>query len=228
MRRIVVGISGATGAVYGIRLLQVLHELPDVETHLIITPAGRATLQLETDWSSAQVEALATATHRYGDIAAAPSSGSFKTDAMVVLPCSMRTLTGIAYSISDNLLTRAADVTLKEHRPLILAPRETPLHLGHLRALLQVAEMGAIIVPPMPAFYHRPKTVRDIIDQTVQRVCDQLNLELPADLFKRWEGGQASLAEKAMELEPPVLPPPAIGEPGFGAAEGIADQAPED
>ncbi len=199
MRRIVVGISGATGAIYGIRLLQVLHDLPEVETHLVITPAGRATIQLETDWTSAQVEALATETHRYGDIAAKPSSGSFKVDAMVVLPCSMRTLTGIAYSISDNLLTRAADVTLKEHRTLILAPRETPLHIGHLRAMLQVAEMGAIIVPPMPAFYHRPKSVEDIIDQTVQRICDQLRLELPADLFKRWQGGAASLADKVLE-----------------------------
>jgi 4-hydroxy-3-polyprenylbenzoate decarboxylase len=201
MRRIVVGISGATGAIYGIRLLQVLHDLPDVESHLIITPAGRATIQLETDWTTAAVEALATQVHRYGDIAAAPSSGSFRVDAMVVLPCSMRTLTGIAYSISDNLLARAADVTLKEGRPLILAPRETPLHLGHLRALLQVAEMGAKVVPPMPAFYHRPRTLDEIIDQTVQRICDQLNLQLPKDLFKRWEGAAAVLADKAMDRD---------------------------
>jgi 4-hydroxy-3-polyprenylbenzoate decarboxylase len=199
MRRIVVGISGATGAIYGIRLLQVMHDLPDVETHLIITPAGRATIQLETDWTLPQVEALASQVHRYGDIAAAPSSGSFRVDSMVVLPCSMRTLTGIAYSISDNLLARAADVTLKEGRPLILAPRETPLHLGHLRALLQVAEMGARVVPPMPAFYHRPKTLDEIIDQTVQRVCDQLGLSLPKDLFRRWEGAAAVLAEKALD-----------------------------
>jgi 4-hydroxy-3-polyprenylbenzoate decarboxylase len=201
MRRIVVGISGATGAIYGIRLLQVLHELPDVETHLIITPAGRATILLETDWTARDVEALASQVHRYGDIAAAPSSGSFRVDAMVVLPCSMRTLTGIAYSISDNLLARAADVTLKEGRPLILAPRETPLHLGHLRALLQVAEMGAKVVPPMPAFYHRPRTLDEIVDQTVQRICDQLNLELPKDLFKRWEGAAAVLADKALDRE---------------------------
>jgi 4-hydroxy-3-polyprenylbenzoate decarboxylase len=201
MRRIVVGISGATGAIYGIRLLQVLHDLPDVETHLIITPAGRATILLETDWTAPEVEALATQVHRYGDIAAAPSSGSFRVDAMVVLPCSMRTLTGIAYSISDNLLARAADVTLKEGRPLILAPRETPLHLGHLRALLQVAEMGAKVVPPMPAFYHRPRSLDEIIDQTVQRVCDQLGLELPKDLFKRWEGAAAVLADKALDRE---------------------------
>jgi 4-hydroxy-3-polyprenylbenzoate decarboxylase len=216
MRRIVVGISGATGAIYGIRLLQVLRDLPDVETHLIITPAGRATIQLETDWTAAEVEALATDDHRYGDIAAAPSSGSFKVDAMIVLPCSMRTLTGIAYSISDNLLTRAADVTLKEHRPLILAPRETPLHLGHLRALLQVAEMGAIVVPPMPAFYHRPKTVEEIIDQTVQRICDQLRLELPKDLFKRWAGGVASLADKVLEDEATAR---SLGEPALEIAD---------
>jgi 4-hydroxy-3-polyprenylbenzoate decarboxylase len=113
----------------------------------------------------------------------------------------MRTLTGIAYSISDNLLARAADVTLKEGRPLILAPRETPLHLGHLRALLQVAEMGAKVVPPMPAFYHRPRTLDEIVDQTVQRICDQLNLELPKDLFKRWEGAAAVLADKALDRE---------------------------
>jgi flavin prenyltransferase len=201
MRRIVVGISGATGAIYGIRLLQVMRDLPDVESHLIITPAGRATILLETDWTVADVEALASYVHRYGDIAAAPSSGSFRVDSMVVLPCSMRTLTGIAYSISDNLLARAADVTLKEGRPLILAPRETPLHLGHLRALLQVAEMGAKVVPPMPAFYHRPRTLDEIIDQTVQRICDQLGLELPKDLFKRWEGAAAVLAEKAMDRD---------------------------
>jgi 4-hydroxy-3-polyprenylbenzoate decarboxylase len=205
MHRIVVGISGATGAIYGIRLLQVLHELPDIESHLIVTPAGRATIQLETDWTMAGVEALATRVHRYGDIAAAPSSGSFRVDAMVVLPCSMRTLTGIAYSISDNLLARAADVTLKEGRPLILAPRETPLHLGHLRALLQVAEMGARVVPPMPAFYHRPQTLQEIIDQTVQRICDQLGLELPKDLFRRWEGPAAILAEKASGAEKAAL-----------------------
>ena len=192
MRRIVVGISGATGAVYGIRLLQVLHDLPEVETHLIITPAGRATIQLETDWTSADVEALATETHRYGDIAAAPSSGSFRVDSMVVLPCSMRTLTGIAYSISDNLLTRAADVTLKEGRPLILVVRETPLHLGHLRVLTALAEMGAVIMPPMPAFYNRPKQIEDLVDHTLARVLDRLGL--PQHLVTEWPGTNRRIA----------------------------------
>jgi 4-hydroxy-3-polyprenylbenzoate decarboxylase len=126
--------------------------------------------------------------YRYGDIAAGPSSGSFRLDAMVVLPCSMRTLSAIAHSISDNLLVRVADVMLKERRPLILAPRETPLHLGHLRSLVQVAEMGAIVAPPLPAFYHRPQSIEALIDQTVNRICDQLHIELPEDLFRRWQG----------------------------------------
>jgi 4-hydroxy-3-polyprenylbenzoate decarboxylase len=186
--RILVGISGATGAIYGIRLLEVLRDLPDVETHLIVTPAGRATIQLETDRQPADVEALASVVHRYGDIAAGPSSGSFRLDAMVVMPCSMRTLSAIAHSIGDNLLVRAADVTLKERRRLILVPRETPLHLGHLRSLVEVAEMGAIVAPPMPAFYHRPETIADLVDQTVNRICDLLGVELPEDLFERWRG----------------------------------------
>jgi 4-hydroxy-3-polyprenylbenzoate decarboxylase len=188
--RLIVGITGATGVGYGIRLLEVLHQVPEVETHLILTPAARATIQLETDWQPQGVEGLADVAHRYGDIAAAPSSGSARFDAMVVIPCSMRTLSAIAYSLGENLLVRAADVTLKERRPLVLVPRETPLHLGHLRALVQVAEIGAIVAPPMPAFYNRPMSVEAIVDQTVNRVCDLLGITLPVDLFVRWAGAR--------------------------------------
>jgi 4-hydroxy-3-polyprenylbenzoate decarboxylase len=187
-KRLVVGISGASGAIYGVRLLEVLQGVAGLETHLVMTQAARQTLVLETDFAVEQVEALATRHYRPADIAAAISSGSFKTAGMVVIPCSMKTLAGIAYSFSDNLLLRAADVTLKDRRPLVLVPRESPLHLGHLRTMTQVVEMGAILVPAMPAFYHRPQTLDDLINQTVNRVLDLLNIELPQDLFERWTG----------------------------------------
>lgn len=187
-RRLVVGISGASGVIYGIRLLEVLREVPDVETHLILSAAGRQTIVLETNYSVAQVEALADVVHKPGDIAASLSSGSFKTMGMVVIPCSMGTLSDIAISSSDNLLARAADVTLKEHRRLVIVPRETPLHLGHLRLLVQVAEIGAIVCPPVPAFYQRPTTIGQIIDHTLSRILDLLDIELPQELSTRWEG----------------------------------------
>jgi 4-hydroxy-3-polyprenylbenzoate decarboxylase len=193
--RLVVGMSGASGVIYGIRLLEVCQSLPDVETHLIMSRAARQTIALETDWDAAKVEGLADVVHKFGDITAAPSSGSFRLDAMVVLPCSMKTLAGIAYSLSDNLLVRAADVALKERRPLIVAPRETPLHLGHLRTMVQLAEMGAVLVPPMPAFYQRPVTIEDIINQTVGRMLDLLGLEAPEDLFARWRGAPGDSPE---------------------------------
>jgi flavin prenyltransferase len=155
MKRIIVGISGATGVIHGVRLLQVLREVDGVETHLVLSPAGRRTVVLETDYSATQVECLADYVHKSGDIAASISSGSFRTAGMIVAPCSIKTLSGIAMSYADNLLIRAADVTLKDRRPLVLMVRETPLHLGHLRLLVQVSEMGAVIMPPMPAFYHR-------------------------------------------------------------------------
>jgi 4-hydroxy-3-polyprenylbenzoate decarboxylase len=186
--RLVVGMSGASGVIYGIRMLEVLGSIPDVETHLIMSRAARQTITLETDWEPAKVEGLADAVHKFGDIAAAPSSGSFRLDAMVVVPCSMKTLASIAYSMSDNLLTRAADVALKERRRLIVVPRETPLHLGHLRAMTQLTEMGAILAPPMPAFYHRPATVDDIVNQTVGRILDLLGIEPAEQLFRRWRG----------------------------------------
>ena len=155
MKRLIVGISGASGAIYGVRLLQVLRDVTDIETHLVMSQAARQTLSLETDFSLREVQALADVTHDARDIAASISSGSFQTLGMVILPCSIKTLSGIVHSYTDGLLTRAADVVLKERRPLVLCVRETPLHLGHLRLMTQAAEIGAVIMPPVPAFYHR-------------------------------------------------------------------------
>jgi 4-hydroxy-3-polyprenylbenzoate decarboxylase len=188
MKRIIVGISGASGAIYGIRMLQILREIGGVESHLVMSPAAQRTIMLETDFEIEQVEAMADRLYRPKDIAAAISSGSFRAAGMVIAPCSIRTLSGIATSYSENLLLRAADVTLKERRPLVLLVRETPLHLGHLKLLVQVAEMGAVVMPPMPAFYHRPSSLKDVIDQTVNRTLDMLGIELESDLFARWQG----------------------------------------
>lgn len=190
MQRLIVGMSGASGIIYGIRLLEVLKAVPDVETHLIMSKAAQRTMLLETDYTVEQVKALADKLYGFNDIAAAISSGSYKTMGMVVLPCAIKTLSGIAHSYSDNLLLRAADVVLKDRRTLVLAVRETPLHLGHLRLMAQAAELGAIIMPPMPAFYHRPQTIDDIINQTVNRVLDLFDIELEEDLFQRWQGPQ--------------------------------------
>jgi 4-hydroxy-3-polyprenylbenzoate decarboxylase len=185
--RIIVGISGSTGAIYGIRLLEVLAKHPDIETHLVLSNPAKETIALETNFSVGQVEAMAHKVHRINDIAASISSGSFKTDGMVVIPCSMKTLSAIAHSYNDNLLVRAADVTLKERRRLVLVVRETPLHLGHLRLMVQIAELGAIVAPPMPAFYNKPKTIDDIVNQTIGRVLDLIGVEHES-LFKRWAG----------------------------------------
>nr|WP_318384081.1 UbiX family flavin prenyltransferase [uncultured Enterobacter sp.] len=192
MKRLIIGISGASGAIYGVRLLQVLRDVADVETHLVMSQAARQTLSLETDLALRDVQALADVVHDSRDIAASISSGSFKTAGMVILPCSIKTLSGIVHSYTDSLLTRAADVVLKERRPLVLCVRETPLHLGHLRLMTQAAELGAMIMPPVPAFYHRPQTLDDLINQTVNRVIDQFAIELPEDLFIRWQGGDAA------------------------------------
>jgi 4-hydroxy-3-polyprenylbenzoate decarboxylase len=191
MKKFIIGISGASGIIYGIRLLQVLKDVSDVETHLVMSTAAGTTMRLETDFKPEEVAALADVTYRFKDIAAAISSGSFKTDGMVIAPCSMKTLAGIAHSFSDNLLLRAADVVLKDRRRLIIVPRETPLHLGHLRLMTQVTELGAIIAPPMPAFYHRPQTIDDIVNQTVNRILDLMEITLAEDLFQRWQGGTA-------------------------------------
>lgn len=192
MKRLIIGISGASGVIYGVRMLEVLHGVPDIETHLIMSNAARQTLALETDLQLRDVQSLADVVHDARDIAASISSGSFKTAGMVILPCSMKTLSGIVHSYTDNLLTRAADVVLKERRRLVLCVRETPLHLGHLRMMTTAAELGAIVMPPVPAFYHRPQTLQDIVDQTVNRVIDQFDIEISQDLFTRWDGGHKS------------------------------------
>ncbi|MCE9993640.1 UbiX family flavin prenyltransferase [Enterobacter sp.] len=188
MKRLIVGLSGASGAIYGVRLLQILRDVAGVETHLVMSQAARQTLSLETDLSLRDVQALADVVHDARDIAASISSGSFKTAGMVILPCSIKTLSGIVNSYTDTLVTRAADVVLKERRPLVLCVRETPLHLGHLRLMTQAAELGAVIMPPVPAFYHRPQSLDDVINQTVNRVLDQFDIDLPEDLFTRWQG----------------------------------------
>ncbi|OTA20421.1 3-octaprenyl-4-hydroxybenzoate carboxy-lyase [Xenorhabdus beddingii] len=190
MKKLIVGLTGASGAIYGVRLLQVLQPIAGIETHLVISQSARQTLALETDYSLRDVQVLADVVHDNRDIAASISSGSFKTLGMVILPCSIKTLSGIVHSYTDGLITRAADVVLKEGRKLVLGVRETPLHLGHLRLMTQAAEIGAMIMPPVPAFYHRPEHIQDIIDQTVNRVLDQFDIDLPEDLFDRWQGAK--------------------------------------
>lgn len=187
LRRIIIGISGASGVIYGIRLLQVLKEIEGIETHLVLTHGARITMNLEGTLPPEEVEQLADRVHAPENLAASLSSGSFKTDGMIVAPCSMKSLSMIALSLNDNLLVRAADVVLKERRKLVLIPRETPLHLGHLRAMTAITEMGGIILPPVPSFYHGPRTIADIIDQTVGKALDQFGI--PHNLFNRWSGG---------------------------------------
>jgi flavin prenyltransferase len=187
LKRLVVAISGASGIVYGVRLLEVLKQVDEIETHLILSQGACITMKLETSWDPDQVRALADRSYSPNDLAAPLSSGSFYTEGMVVAPCSMKSLSMIAFSLNDNLLIRAADVTLKERRKLVLVPRETPLHLGHLRAMTAVTEMGGIILPPCPSFYHNPSTIEDIIDQTVGKVLDQFGIT--NHLFNRWGGG---------------------------------------
>ena len=187
-QRLIVGISGASGAIYGIRLLEILQKLPEIDTLLIISKAAKRTIVLETDYKVDQVEKLADEVLPDHDIGASVSSGSYKTSGMVVIPCSIKTLSGIANSYADNLLVRAADVVLKEQRKLVLVLRETPLHLGHTRLMTRSIEIGATLLPAMPAFYHRPSTIDDLINQTVNRVLDQFDIELPDDLFERWTG----------------------------------------
>ena len=189
-QRLIVGISGASGAIYGIRLLEILQKLPEIDTHLIITKAAKRTIVLETDYKVDQVEKLADEVLPDHDIAASVSSGSYKTSGMIVIPCSIKTLSGIANSYADNLLVRAADVVLKEQRKLVLILRETPLHLGHTQLMTRSIEIGATLLPAMPAFYHRPSTIDDLINQTVNRALDQFDIELSEDLFKRWTGSQ--------------------------------------
>ena len=182
-KRMVIAITGASGVIYGIHMLQALKETP-YETHLIISESGGRNIEIETGFSTDEIRRMADYNYSYTDVGAALASGSFLTEGMVVVPCTIKTLSGIANSYTDNLIVRAADVTLKEKRKLLLVVRETPLHLGHLRLMTMVAEMGAQLLPPVPAFYHRPKTVEDIISQTIGKIFDYFHIE--HNLFKRW------------------------------------------
>jgi 4-hydroxy-3-polyprenylbenzoate decarboxylase len=184
-RRLIVAITGASGTAYGVRLLQVLQDT-DIETHLVLTDSAKLTMAAETEFQPAQVQALADVVHASKNVGATIASGSFVTLGMVVAPCSINTLSEIAWGITGNLISRAADVTLKERRRLILLVRETPLHAGHLKSMLQVTQNGAIVMPPVPALYVKPKSVDDVIDHTVGRVLDLLGLE--TDLVRRWNG----------------------------------------
>lgn len=189
-KRLIVGISGASGVILGIRALEILRKIEDVETHLVISPAAKLIIAEETDWSLKDVFDRADIVQNYNDIGASIASGSFATIGMIVLPCSIKTLSAIANSYADNLLVRAADVTLKEGRPLILGVRETPLHRGHLRLMDQAAEAGAVIFPPMPAFYANPRTVDDIVDNFIGRVLSRIGIE--NERYFKWKESENS------------------------------------
>lgn len=195
-KRIIVGMSGASGVIYGIRALMHLKDMEDVETHLVLSKGACLNIGIETDHAVKAVEAMADVVHHPENLAAAISSGSFKTDGMIVIPCSIKSLSGIVHSYADNLLTRAADVCLKEKRKLVLVVRETPLHKGHLELMVKAADLGAHLLPPIPAFYHKPRTIEDIIDQTIGKAFDYL--ELDHRLFHRWEGEEP----RAFEVTP--------------------------
>ncbi|HUL14301.1 MAG TPA: UbiX family flavin prenyltransferase [Methylococcaceae bacterium] len=186
-KRLIIAMTGATGAVYGVRLLEVLRGLGVWETHLIVSAAGFINLQHELKLKRKDIYALADVTHEVNDVAASIASGAFKTHGMIVAPCSMKTLASVAHGLSDNLIARAADVTLKERRRLVLMPRETPLNLAHIRNMAAVTEMGGIIFPPMPAFYGRAKTLAELVDESVGRVLGLFGIENP-QLFEPWEG----------------------------------------
>ena len=186
MKKLIVGISGASGVIYGIRMLEVLKGLGGVETHLVMSRYARLNIEIETTYTPQDVEALADVVHSFGNQAAVISSGSFRTDGMVIAPCSMKTLSAIAHSTADSLLARAADVVLKEQRRLVLMPREAPLHVGHCKLLYEAAQLGAVIAPPMPAFYSQPQTIDDLINHSVGRVLDLFDID--AGILKRWEG----------------------------------------
>ncbi|OGO39990.1 MAG: 3-octaprenyl-4-hydroxybenzoate carboxy-lyase [Chloroflexi bacterium RBG_16_57_8] len=183
---LIVGITGASGAIYGIRLLEVLSRIGEVETHLIITAPAEAIVKYETDRSIEDVKSLADFSYSNADIGARLASGSFHRDGMIVAPCSVKTMSALAASYAEGLLVRAGDVTLKERKKLLLAVRETPFHIGHLRSMERLTEMGAVVMPPVPAFYHKPKTVQDIVDYTVGKMLDVMDIK--HDLFARWPG----------------------------------------
>ena len=215
MRRLIVGLSGASGAIFGVRLLQLLRCAPDVETHLIVSPAAVQTLRYETDFDVDEVTALADVRYSFKDLAAAPSSGSFRTAGMIICPCSIRTLSGVANSSNDNLLIRAADVTLKERRRLVLAVRETPLHTGHLRLMVQASEHGAVVAPPAPAFYSRPHSIDDLVDHSVYRLLDLVDVEIPEETIERWPQSRPAERRHAALT-------PSRAEPYAAVANGVA------
>ncbi|QIE48013.1 UbiX family flavin prenyltransferase (plasmid) [Pseudohalocynthiibacter aestuariivivens] len=186
MKKLIVGMSGSSGAIYGIRLLEVLGAIDDVETHLVMSPNAKQNVEIETSYTYKEVQKLADVVHSYRNQAASISSGSLRTDGMIVMPCSIKSLSAIVTSYADSLLVRAADVVLKENRKLVLVPRETPLHVGHCKLLYEAAQLGAVIAPPMPAFYNAPQTVDDIVNHTVGRVLDLFGLD--TKIVKRWEG----------------------------------------
>lgn len=185
-QRLIIAITGATGAVYGVRLLQILREIGGIETHLLVSDAGVLNLHQELDMNRRDVEALADVTHNVRDVGAAIASGSFQSDGMIIAPCSMKTLAAVAHGLSDNLIARAADVVLKERRRLVLMVRETPLNLAHLRNMTAVTEMGGIVFPPLPGFYHRPQSIDEMVDHTVARVLDLF--AIAHTLAPRWQG----------------------------------------
>ncbi len=185
-RKIIIGIGGASGAIYGIRLLEMLKDIEMVETHLVMTSTAQLNVRIETDFTIDAIQSLADYVYKPGDLAATISSGSFKTDGMIIAACSMKTLSGIVHSYADDLLIRSADVCLKDRRSLILMPREAPLHMGHCKLIYEAAQLGAIIAPPMPAFYNRPKTIDDIINHSCGRVLDLLNFHIEG--LARWKG----------------------------------------
>ncbi len=190
MRRLVVGMSGASGAIYGIRLLEVLSKVDDIEVHLVLSPSSGRTIHDETDWKVSDVEALADVVYNYNDIGASLSSGSYRHAGMIIAPCSVKTLSGIVNSYDDNLLVRAADVALKEKRRVVLLVRETPLHLGHLELMARAARYGAVVMPPVPAFYIRPKSLDDVINQSVGKALDFFDIS--HTLFRRWKETEPS------------------------------------
>lgn len=193
MRRVIVGISGASGAIYGVRMLEVLRHAADLEVHLVMSPSAKRTIIEETDRDPADVQALADVVHSVKDIGASISSGSFRSAGMIIAPCSIKTLSGIVNSYDDNLLIRAADVCLKEARRVVLLVRETPMHLGHIELMGRAARYGAIVMPPVPAFYHRPQTIDDIVNQTVGKALDLF--DVPHNLFRRWKEATEGFVE---------------------------------
>jgi flavin prenyltransferase len=191
MMRLIISMSGSSGVIYGIRLLEILRALDGVETHLVMSPYARMNIEIETDYTPQAIEAMADVVHNHRNQAASISSGSFKTDGMIVAPCSMKTLSAIVNSYADSLIVRAADVVLKERRKLVLMPREVPLHTGHCKLLYEASQMGAIIAPPMPAFYSQPKTIDDIVNHSVARILDLFDIDVfesCAGDLQRWDG----------------------------------------